>query len=76
MCKVVATLLLVFALAAPAFADWSMSEFMISFWGGPGHTGQSGKACAQAGFNTVMCNVNALDECRKHGLKAVLEGEP
>ena len=74
MCKVVATLLLVFALAAPAFADWSMPEFMISYWGGPGHTGQSGKACAQAGFNTVMCNVEALDECRKHGLKAVLFG--
>ena len=74
MLKFATALLLVFGWTAPALADWTMSEFMISFWGGPGHTGQSGKACAQAGFNTVMCNADALDECRKHGLKAVLFG--
>ena len=76
MWRVAATLLLAFGLAAPALADWSMTEFMISFWGGPGHTGQSASACAQAGFNTVMCNPDVLDECRKHGLKALLFAGP
>ena len=76
MFKFAAALLLACGLAAPVFADWSMSEFMISYWGGPGHTGQSGKAGAEAGLNTVMCKADRLDECRKNGLKAVVFGGP
>ena len=53
-----------------------MPEFMISFWGGPGHSrhSASAEACAQAGFNTVMCKPDVFEECRKHGLKALLFG--
>lgn len=73
---VVAILVVAFGLVAPALADWRMPQFMISFWGGPGHAGQevSGEASAQAGFNTVMCGPDALNECRKNDLKAILSG--
>ena len=48
-----------------------MSEFMISFWGGP-KDDASAEAIVQAGFNTVMCKPDKLDLCRRHGLKALL----
>jgi len=80
MWRAAAALLLALGMAGPAVADWSMPEFMISFWGRPDAAAQrdahnpSAQAIAEAGFNTVMCKPEVLDECRKHGLKALLIG--
>lgn len=60
------------ACGAPAArADWQLPELMISVWGGP-HDEATAAAFADAGFNTVMCNQDQLDACRRHGLKALV----
>jgi len=53
------------------FCMWQMTEFMISFWGGP-EDEASAKLMAEAGFNVVMCQSDKLELCRKYGLKAML----
>ncbi len=68
----ISTLLLIVTAALPSRAfGWEMNEFMISFWGGP-RDEATAKAIADAHFNTVMCNAEMLELCRKYGLKAIV----
>jgi hypothetical protein len=67
-------------LAAPATANWQMSEFMISVWGGPsddpkpdGHDAPV-ELIEAANLQVVMCKLDQLEVCRQHGLKALLFG--
>jgi len=63
--------LLLLCLVLPAHAEWRLDRFMISAWGSPTDDA-SGKAYADAGFNTVMCKPELLDLCAKYGLRAIV----
>jgi hypothetical protein len=63
-------LLLTCALALPACGDWQMSEFVVMLGWPPQDT--SVKAMANAGFNVIMAPATKLDECRRHGIKALV----
>ncbi len=67
-------------LAAPAGANWQMSEFMISVWGGPTDTPKPDghdapvELIKAANLQVVMCKLDQLEVCRANGLKALLFG--
>jgi len=64
----------------PASAEWRLTEFMISVWGGPTNSpkpdGLDGpvELIKAANIQVVMCKRDQLEVCRKHGLKALLSG--
>jgi hypothetical protein len=75
---------LVILMAAQAGAEWELSEFMISTWGGPtptpGGNNASIETIATANLTVVMCGMYEIDwrwqleECRRHGIKALIKG--
>lgn len=66
--------------AAPAGANWQMSEFMIAVWGGPTDSPRPDDTDAPvdlikaANIQVVMCKRDQLEVCRRNGLKALLFG--
>lgn len=69
MLKTLSGLLLAAVVAAPAFAQWKMDEFMIFAYSARLGSEARIKAYADAGFNLVGGEKDKLDLCQKYGLK-------
>jgi hypothetical protein len=58
--------------AVPVHAEkWTMNEFMIGVWGGPGDEAMA-RAYQDTHFNTVMAPIDKLEMCREHGLRVLV----